>query len=179
LLVVTIANLVDVKGHRYLIDAIAMARKQVSEYRPNLPAMDPCEMRCAHTPRPLAFVSSSVVSGLSSTMRCSQISEADVGMQSSCRAYEHSRKRRKESQWHLLRPCQPVYRSYLLAGAVEELLTTGAGVLVPEKDATALRNALVSLTEPEVAAGLASAGRARVAAEFDVSRTVRDLVDRI
>jgi glycosyltransferase involved in cell wall biosynthesis len=65
------------------------------------------------------------------------------------------------------------------AGAVPELLGDGAGMLVPPGDADALADALERLArEPELRAGLARAGRARVERDFSSAAIAAELSRR-
>jgi len=63
-------------------------------------------------------------------------------------------------------------------GAIPELVTDGAGVLVTPADATALRSALERLRDPGLRRELAAGGRSRVEREFDVDRVAGELAAR-
>lgn len=65
-----------------------------------------------------------------------------------------------------------------LSGSIPELVTDGAGLLVPPRDPAALAAALERLRDPELRRRLAAAGRARVEAEFDVERVAAELAAR-
>jgi glycosyltransferase involved in cell wall biosynthesis len=64
------------------------------------------------------------------------------------------------------------------SGAIPELVTERAGILVPPRDPAALADALERLKDPALRQELASAGRARVEAEFDVERIAAELAAR-
>jgi glycosyltransferase involved in cell wall biosynthesis len=64
------------------------------------------------------------------------------------------------------------------SGAIPELVTEGAGLLVPPRDPRALGAALERLRDPAVRRELAAAGHARVEAEFDVERIAAELAAR-
>ena len=64
-------------------------------------------------------------------------------------------------------------------GAIEELAGGDAGLLVPDKNPSALQAAIWSLFDSREAARLASAGRARILDEYEVSRTVGKFVSMI
>lgn len=63
-------------------------------------------------------------------------------------------------------------------GGIPELIEDGvSGVLVPERDADALADAVVRLIQqPEKRAALAQAGRRRIEAEFDIERLTDELI---
>lgn len=64
-----------------------------------------------------------------------------------------------------------------MAGGTPELLSEGAGLLVPPADANALADAISLLgANPGLRRKLGAAGRKRVEQEFDVRHTVRELV---
>ena len=63
-------------------------------------------------------------------------------------------------------------------GAIPELVSEGAGLLVPPADPAALRAALERLRDPELRRSLSLAGRRRVETEFDVDRIAAQLAER-
>ena len=64
-----------------------------------------------------------------------------------------------------------------MAGGTPELLSGGAGLLVPPADINALADAISLLaTNPELRRKLGAAGRKRVEQEFDVRGIVSELV---
>jgi glycosyltransferase involved in cell wall biosynthesis len=63
-------------------------------------------------------------------------------------------------------------------GAIPELVSEGAGLLVPPADPAALRAALERLRDPELRRSLSLAGRRRVESEFDVDRIAAQLAER-
>jgi colanic acid/amylovoran biosynthesis glycosyltransferase len=65
-------------------------------------------------------------------------------------------------------------------GGIPELLGGGAGVIVPERDSRALASALESLyRDPARRTELSRSGAAKVAAEFAVSSAMRDFVELV
>jgi glycosyltransferase involved in cell wall biosynthesis len=67
-----------------------------------------------------------------------------------------------------------------LSGIPELVVHEVAGLLTPPGDAPAIADALQRLhADPELRARLGAQGRARVEAEFDVERSVEQLLERI
>jgi glycosyltransferase involved in cell wall biosynthesis len=64
-------------------------------------------------------------------------------------------------------------------GGIPQLLDDGAGTLVPQRDPTALADALLALTDPQTRHALGARGFARVSELHDVRIVVRELLDRI
>jgi glycosyltransferase involved in cell wall biosynthesis len=62
-------------------------------------------------------------------------------------------------------------------GAIPELVTGESGLLVPAGDPVALRDGLEQLRDPELRRRLSAAGRARVEEEFDVDRVAAELAE--
>jgi colanic acid/amylovoran biosynthesis glycosyltransferase len=180
LLIVVVANLVEVKGHAYLIEAIATARRQGLGVSMDIAGDGPMRETLRVRAKTLGvqeWVSFLGVLAHEALLADLRRGRWDAVVLPSIRTQGGDEEGVPVALVEAMAAGIPVVSTR--TGAVEELLNEGAGILVPDRDPASLRDALKSLMAPEVAAQFASAGRARVVAEYDVARTTRELIEKI
>jgi glycosyltransferase involved in cell wall biosynthesis len=174
------ANLLEVKGHRHLIDALALLGDRGVAARADLAGQGPLRS---------ALEAQIARLGLGATCRLvGQLSHDDLLARLAAGEWDAvalasvvTRSGEKEgipvSLLEAMARGVPVVGT--AAGGLPELLRDGPGLLVPPADPTALADALERLAcEPQLRARLARLGRARVERDFDIAEIVRELADR-
>jgi glycosyltransferase involved in cell wall biosynthesis len=168
---VTPANLLPVKGHRYLFYALAGLDEVSLDVAGEGPLRSELEQRAAGKPvRFLGAVShTELLAGL-------EASRWDAVVLPSAPTPEGDREGVPVSLIEAMGAGVPVVSTS--SGAIPELVTEGAGILVPPADPKALRSALERLRDPRLRVELGVAGRRRVEREFDVDRVSAELAAR-
>jgi colanic acid/amylovoran biosynthesis glycosyltransferase len=174
------ANLLEVKGHRHLVDALALLGDRGVPVRADLAGQGPLRR---------ALEAQIARLGLGATCRfVGQLSHGDLLTRLAAGEWDAvalpsvvTRSGEKEgipvSLLEAMAHGVPVVGT--AAGGVPELLGGGPGLLVPPADPAALADALERLAcEPQLRARLARLGRARVERDFDVAEIVRELAGR-
>jgi glycosyltransferase involved in cell wall biosynthesis len=167
----TPANLLPVKGHRYLFEALAGLDGIALDVAGDGPLRGELE-RAARglAVRFLGAIShTDVLAGLEG-------GRWDAVVLPSAPAADGAREGVPVSLIEAMAAGVPVVSTE--CGAIPELVTEGSGLLVPAADPNALRAALERLRDPQLRRGLAAAGRARVETEFDVERVAAELGER-
>lgn len=168
---VTPANLLPVKGHRHLFEALSGLEGISLDVAGEGPLRAELERLAARLPvRFLGALShSDLLEGLAG-------GRWDAVVLPSAPTPEGEREGVPVSLIEAMASGVPVVSTS--CGAIPELVTEGAGLLVPPADATALRSALERLREPGLRHELAAGGRSRVEHEFDVDRVAAELAAR-
>jgi len=167
---VTPASLFPVKGHRYLIEALAGLERVSLDVagEGHLRA----ELESQARGLPVAFLGAVSHPGL-----LTGLSEGrwDAVVLPSVPTPEGDQEGVPVSLIEAMAAGVPVVSTE--CGAIPELVSEGSGLLVPPADPAALRAALERLRDPELRRRLATAGRARVETEFDVDRVAARLAE--
>lgn len=167
---VTPASLLPVKGHRYLIDALAGLDGVTLDLAGAGPLREELERRSLGLPvRFLGSVSHpELLAGLVE-------GRWDAVVLPSAPTPEGDQEGVPVSLIEAMAAGVPVVSTR--SGSIPELVTEGSGLLVPAADPQALRGAIESLRDPELRRRLSRAGRERVEREFDVDRVAAELAD--
>ena len=167
----TPANLLPVKGHRYLFEALAGFDDVSLDVAGEGPLRAELEERARDLPvRFLGAVShTDLLAGLES-------GRWDAVVLPSAPTPEGDQEGVPVSLIEAMAAGVPVLSTD--CGAIPELVTDGSGLLVPAADPVALRNALERLRDPELRRALSLAGRRRVETDFDVERIAGQLAER-
>jgi colanic acid/amylovoran biosynthesis glycosyltransferase len=167
---VTPASLFPVKGHRYLIEALAGLERVSLDVagEGHLRA----ELESQARGLPVAFLGAVSHPGL-----LTGLSEGrwDAVVLPSVPTPEGDQEGVPVSLIEAMAAGVPVVSTE--CGAIPELVSEGSGLLVPPADPAALRAALERLRDPELRHRLATAGRARVETDFDVDRVAARLAE--
>ena len=167
----TPANLLPVKGHRYLFEALAGLEGVTLDVAGEGPLRGELEERGRDLP--VSFLGAlshpELLSGLAA-------GRWDAVVLPSAPTDEGDREGVPVSLIEAMAAGVPVVTTS--CGAIPELVTEGAGVLVPPADVAALRAGLERLRDPSLRRQLAAAGRRRVEVEFDVNRIAAELAER-
>jgi len=168
---VTPANLLPVKGHRHLFDALDGLDGIALDVAGEGPLRQALEERAQTLPvRFLGAVSHQEL------LARLQAGDWDAVVLPSVPTDEGDREGVPVSLIEAMAAGVPVVST--TCGAIPELVVDGAGLLVPPGDPPALAGALERLREPALRRELAAAGRARVEQEFDVDRVAAELARR-
>jgi glycosyltransferase involved in cell wall biosynthesis len=167
----TAANLLPVKGHRYLFEALAVLDGVVLDVAGEGPLRAELEDRARGLP--VTFLGAISHSELLERLRGGSW---DAVVLPSVPTDEGDQEGVPVSLIESMASGVPVVTT--VSGAIPELVTDGAGLLVPPRDPRGLAAALKRLRDPALRRELAAAGRARVEAEFDVERIAAELAAR-
>ena len=167
----TAANLLPVKGHRYLFEALAGLEGVALDVAGEGPLRAELEDRARGLP--VTFLGAISHSGLLEGLRGGRW---DAVALASVPTEEGDQEGVPVSLIESMAAGVPVVTT--ASGAIPELVTDGAGLLVPPHDPPALAAALQRLRDPALRRELADGGRARVEAEFDVERIAAELAAR-
>ena len=167
----TAANLLPVKGHRYLLEALGGLDDVALEIAGAGPLRAELEERARGLP--VTFLGAVSHTQLLEGLRDGRW---DAVVLPSTPTDEGDQEGVPVSLIEAMAAGVPVVST--LSGSIPELVTDGAGLLVPPRDPVALAAALERLRDPELRRRLAAAGRARVEAEFDVERVAAELAAR-
>jgi glycosyltransferase involved in cell wall biosynthesis len=167
----TPANLLPVKGHRYLLQALAGLEDVSLEVAGEGPLRGELEELARGLP--VSFLGAvphpELLAGL-------EAGRWDAVVLPSVPTAEGDREGVPVSLIEAMAAGVPVLST--ASGAIPELVTEGSGLLVPPADAPALAAALERLRDPELRRQLSAAGRERVETEFDVDRIAAQLAER-
>jgi glycosyltransferase involved in cell wall biosynthesis len=168
---VTPASLLPVKGHRYLLEALAGLDGVTLDLAGAGPLREDLEQRALGLP--VTFLGPvshpELLAGL-------EQARWDAVVLPSAPTPEGDREGVPVTLVEAMAAGVPVVST--ASGAIPELVTEGSGLLVPPADPAALREAIETLRDPELRRSLAAAGRGRVEQEFDVDRIAAELAER-
>lgn len=168
---VTPASLLPVKGHRYLLEALAGLEGVSLDLAGAGPLRGELEQRALGLP--VTFLGpvshAELLAGL-------QNGRWDAVVLPSAPTPEGDQEGVPVSLIEAMAAGVPVVSTD--CGSIPELVTAGSGLLVPAADPAALRHALESLRDPELRRRLSKGGRERVEHEFDVDRVATELAER-
>jgi len=167
----TAANLLPVKGHRHLFEALARVEGARLDVAGDGPLRAELESQARRLP--VEFLGAVSHPDLLAGLREGRW---DAVVLPSVPTPEGDREGVPVSLVEAMAAGVPVVST--TSGAIPELVTEGAGLLVPPGDAAALAAALERLREPGLRRELSARGRGRVEAEFDVDRVAAALADR-
>ncbi len=167
----TPANLLPVKGHRYLFEALAGLDGVSLDVAGEGPLRAGLEERARRLPvRFLGAVShTDLLTGLES-------GRWDAVVLPSAPTPEGDQEGVPVSLIEAMAAGVPVLSTD--CGAIPELITEKSGLLVPAADPVALRGALEQLRDPGLRRALSVAGRRRVERDFDIERIAGQLAER-
>jgi len=167
---VTPASLLPVKGHRYLLEALAGLDGVTLDLAGAGPLREELEQRALGLP--VTFLGPvshpELLSGLVD-------GRWDAVVLPSARTPEGDQEGVPVSLIEAMAAGVPVVSTE--CGSIPELVTEGRGLLVPPADPDALRSAIESLRDPDLRRQLSPAGRERVEREFDVDSIAAELAD--
>jgi len=167
---VTPASLLPVKGHRYLLEALAGLDGVTLDLAGAGPLREELEQRALGLP--VTFLGPvshpELLSGLVD-------GRWDAVVLPSARTPEGDQEGVPVSLIEAMAAGVPVVSTE--CGSIPELVTEGSGLLVPPADPDALRSAIESLRDPDLRRQLSPAGRERVEREFDVDCIAAELAD--
>jgi len=167
----TPANLLPVKGHRYLFEALGDLDRVTLDVAGEGPLRADLEERA----RGLAV---RFLGAMSHTDVLSGLADGrwDAVVLPSAPTPEGDREGVPVSLVEAMAAGVPVLSTE--CGAIPELVTGDSGLLVAPADAGALRGAIEQLRDPDLRRTLSVAGRRRVQRDFDVDRIAAQLADR-
>lgn len=165
------------KGHRYLLQALSILRAQGREVRLDLAGDGPLSAQIRRQVEMQGL--SRQVTFLGAVSHPALLDGLARGLWSALVLPSITDGTDKEgipvSLMEAMARCVPVIST--LTGGISELLRDGAGILVPERDAKALADAIERLIEDKSLCNvLAQRGRKRIAESFAVNRVVADLM---
>jgi glycosyltransferase involved in cell wall biosynthesis len=174
------ANLLEVKGHRHLVDALALLRERGVPVVAGLAGQGPLRAEIEGHATRLGLGDSCVILGqLSHEQLLARYADGrvDVVALPSVTTPSGEKEGIPVSLLEAMGHGVPVVGT--AAGGVPELLGDGSGLLVPPADPVALADALERLARDEpLRAQLARHGRERVERDFSVDAVVRELAAR-
>jgi colanic acid/amylovoran biosynthesis glycosyltransferase len=169
--ILTAANLLPVKGHRYLFEALSGLEETVLDVAGAGPLRAELEEQARDLP--VTFLGAVSHPELLQGLREGRW---DAVVLPSVPTDEGDQEGVPVSLIEAMAAGVPVVST--ASGAIPELVTEGTGILVPPRDPAALAVALERLRDPALRQELAAAGRAWVEAEFDVERIAAELAAR-
>ena len=167
----TAANLLPVKGHRHLLEALRGLEGVTLDVAGTGPLR--AELEQLAQGLPVTFLGAVSHAGLLDDL---QGCRWDVVVLPSVPTPEGDREGVPVSLIEAMAAGVPVLSTE--CGAIPELVVEGSGLLVPPGDPAGLREAIERLREVGLRRELSTAGRARVEREFDVDRIAAELADR-
>lgn len=176
--IVCVASLQEYKGHPYLIDACALLRDRGVQFHLRLVGEGEERAAIERQIAELGLGGSVELLGAQPRDRVAALlREADVSVLPSVVTASGKKEGLPVVLMEALAMEVPVVATDI--SGVPELVVDGStGLLVPERDAAALADALERVwRDPDAARALAAAGRERVLADFDLHRTAAQLRD--
>jgi glycosyltransferase involved in cell wall biosynthesis len=177
------ANLVAKKGHRFLLEALALLRREGIRVEAHLFRTGPLEAALREQAARLGIEGQVLFRGTvphAELLHAYQTGAFDAAVLPSIVTPSGEREGIPVALMEAMAYGVPVVST--TTGGIPELVAAGCGILVPPEDATALAFAIRSLaSDPLLRARLGQAGRKRVEAEFSldaVSRSLRELFAR-
>ena len=175
-----VGSFIEVKGHRYLIEACRLMKGQGRRLRCHLIGDGPGRRRIARQVAEAGLLEEVVLHGALPRPRVAQLmAEADVIVQPSVPVRRGSREGIPVSLMEGMASGLPAVASRI--SGIPELVEDGStGLLVPPGDAPSLAGALQRLAEsPDLRREMGRAGRLRVEEHFDLRKNVARLAGLI
>jgi glycosyltransferase involved in cell wall biosynthesis len=176
--VVCPANLLPVKGHRYLLEAIAILKDSATPLSLLVAGDGPLEDELHRAAEALQLTGQVTFCGRvdhAALLALYARREVGVVVLPSLDLGNHEHEGIPVALIEAMAYGIPVVAT--ATGGIPELLAGGAGILVPEADAGALANALrQAATDSELRSHLIAAGRERVHADYDVRQITTQMV---
>ena len=171
------ANFLEVKGHRFLVDAIAILRSRDTRVVVELAGSGPLRNEIVRHAAAAGLENECVFLGqLSHSVLLESMGAGrwDAVVLASIETDSGEKEGIPVALLEAMSYSVPVVAT--LVGGIPELLDDGAGLLVPPCDPVALAHALARLdVEDELRERLAKLGRERVECHFEVTSVVREL----
>jgi colanic acid/amylovoran biosynthesis glycosyltransferase len=171
------ANFIEVKGHRYLIDALGILRTRGARVVVELAGSGPLHDEIVRQVAEAGLANECVLLGqLSHSVLLESIGAGrwDAVMLASIETASGEKEGIPVALLEAMSHGLPVVATSV--GGIPELLEGGAGLLVQPRDPVALADALARLsTDDELRARIARLGRDRVERDFEVTAVVREL----
>jgi colanic acid/amylovoran biosynthesis glycosyltransferase len=171
------ANFLEVKGHRYLIDALGILRERGTRVVVELAGSGPLHDEIARHVAAAGLVDECVFLGqLSHSVLLESIGSGrwDAVVLASIETASGEKEGIPVALLEAMSHGLPVVATSV--GGIPELLEDGAGLLVQPRDPIALADALARLdAEDELRGRIARLGRERVERDFEVTAVVREL----
>ena len=171
------ANFLEVKGHRFLVDAIAILRSRDTRIIVELAGSGPLRNEIVRHSAAAGLGNECVFVGqLSHSVLLESMAAGrwDAVVLASIETDSGEKEGIPVSLLEAMSYGVPVVATSV--GGIPELLDDGAGLIVPPRDPVALAHALARLdAEEELRARLAKLGRERVEGHFEITSVVREL----
>jgi glycosyltransferase involved in cell wall biosynthesis len=171
------ASLLPVKGHQYLLHAMALVKKEQIPFRLRLAGGGPLKSALEEMARQLSLTSDVEFLGPLPHERLLELyrdRHVDAVVLPSIQLPNNEHEGIPVSLMEAMAYGVPVISTR--TGGIPELLQDGAGIMVPPQDVASLAAAVERLfRNPSLREGLAAAGRRRIEREFSVDRTVEQL----
>ena len=170
------ANFLEVKGHRYLLDALEILRARGARVLVELAGSGPLHDEIVRRVAAAGLASECIFLGqLSHSVLLENIGAGrwDAVVLASVETASGEKEGIPVALLEAMSHGIPVVATSV--GGIPELLGDGAGLLVPPRDPVALADALARLDADELRARLATLGRERVEREYEITAVVREL----
>ncbi len=178
--IVCIGSLIEVKGHKYLIEACRLLRERGLKFACHLIGDGPDRRKLQRRIADAGLEDAVVLHGAKTRCEVAEmLNRADVAVQPSVRTKRGSREGIPVSLMEAMIGRTPVVASRI--SGIPELVEDGrTGILTPPRDVAALADALERLrADAPMRRRMGAAGREKVLREFDLNRNTVRLIGLI